>query len=162
MVILSLEKLIYSLNKGELKAVSLAMKKKNNSKYKELFHVIRNKKEVKQKLQPKELQQRKYLYDLILETLSKQVKSAKSKILRHIFYTETLFERQFIKEAWKEINKAQKIAEHFEYFGFLIQILDWKRKIGFFIETFVLNDSILISKYEKPKEYQMIIVNDRK
>jgi len=103
----ALEKLIKSLTRGELKAYSLFIKNKKDTVHFKLFNLIKNNNLIKHK---SNIHNRKYLYNNILESISKTLNSIDAQILKKLLYTEVLFNKQLIKEAWKEINKAQKLA----------------------------------------------------
>ncbi len=144
-----LEKLIKSLTRGELKTFSLSVKNEKSPEYYNLFKKIKQSYDKKKSVVFKNAQRKKYLYDSILESLNKKTKSIDANILKKLLNTETLYKRQLIKEAWKEINKAQKLAKKHERFGLLIQILEWKKNIGFHIDTFTRNDYSELSIIEE-------------
>jgi len=140
-----LEKLIKSLNRGELKSFNFSIKN-TTTIYVNIFKQILNEKKLTDYKNAENTQHRKYLYDSILELLSKRVNTIDSKILKKILHTEVLYKRQLIKEAWKEANKAQKLAQKHERFGFFIQILEWKKNIGFYLDNFTQQDYFDLSK----------------
>jgi len=153
----SLEKLIKSLNRGELKAFSLSIKNNKSTKYYRLFKQIKSSTKTNNESHTSNTQHRKYLYDTLLDSISKSSNSIDSNILKKLLNTETLFNKQLIKEAWKEVNKAQKLAQKHERFGFLIQILEWKKSIGFFLEDFTRQDHSNLSKLEEKVINQQLI-----
>ena len=150
----SLEKLIKSLTRGELKAYSNSIKNNSSSEYSKLFKQI--KKEDRTGIVGS-IHHRKYLYDSLLESIAKSSNSIDSNILKKLLNTETLFNRQLIKEAWKEVNKAQKLAEKHERFGFLIQILEWKKSIGFYLDDFSRQDHNELSTLQERVLNQQLI-----
>jgi hypothetical protein len=137
----SLEKLIGSLTQGELRAFSLSIKGDNNPSYYKLFNEIRSgKSNSKTKKSNNETQLRKYLYNTILESLVKRSKTIDSQIAQGLKHAEVLYDRQLLPEAWKEVLKIEKLATLHERFGYIIQILEWKKIIGFRRNTFTTND----------------------
>ncbi len=153
---LSLEKLIESLTQGELRAFSLSIKKDKNPSYYSLFNDIRSgKHEESKKKDNNETQRRNYLYNSILESLVKSSKTIDSQISKGLHHAELLYNRQLEKEAWKEIERVDKLAKKHERFGYIIQILEWKKIIGFKLKAFSTSDYKALSKIEKKtiKEY---------
>ncbi len=143
---IALERLIKSLSRGELKAFSSSMKKESDTVYFKLFKDIKKKGIANLK---SSVHNRKYLYDSILESLSKTTSNIDTIILKKLLNTEILFNKQLIKESWKEVNKVQKLAEKYERFGFFIQILEWKKTIGFYKTDFTRQDYIELSTLEE-------------
>jgi len=155
----SLEKLVKSLTRGELKAFSNSIKNNNSSEYSKLFKQLKKENHSKT---AGSIHHRKYLYDSLLESIARSSNSIDSNILKKLLNTETLFNRQLIKEAWKEVNKAQKLAEKHERFGFLIQILEWKKSIGFYMDDFSRQDHTQLSnKQEKVINQQLIFLQTK-
>lgn len=147
---LSLEKLIQSLSQGELRAFSLTIKKDKNPSYYNLFNAIRSgKSDESKKKNNNETQLRNYLYNSILESLVKSSKTIDTQIVKGLHYAEVLYNRQLIKEASKEIEKIEKLATKHERFGYIIQILEWKKIIGIRLETFSTSDYRAASALEK-------------
>jgi hypothetical protein len=147
---LSLEKLINSLSQGELRAFSLSIKKDGNPSYYKLFNDIRSgKHQISKKKDNNETQRRNYLYNSILESLVKSSKTIDSQIAKGLHHAELLYNRQLEKEAWKEIEKAEKLARKHERFGYIIQILEWKKIIGFRLDSFSTQDFRDTSALEK-------------
>ena len=95
---LSLEKLIKSLSRGELKAFSSSIKNSSSSEYYKLFQQIKAGKATANNNKTY-AQQRKYLYDSLLSSLNNSTNSIGSEILQKLLNTETLFKRQLIKES---------------------------------------------------------------
>ena len=145
---LPLEKLIKSLSQGELRAFSLSIKKEGNPSYYELFNAIRTDKYKKQKKDNNETQRRNYLYNAILDSLLNQAKTIDTQIAKGLHQAEILYNRHLEKEAWKVISKAEKLAQKHERFGYIIQILEWKKTIGFRLESFSTQDYRDTSKQE--------------
>jgi len=152
----SLEKLINSLTRGELKTFSLSIKNNNSPDYYKLFKQIKSDK-YNAKDDKTNAQRRKYLYDSLLESLNRNVESIDSDIIKKLLNTETLFKRQLVKEAWKEVNKAHKLAQKHERFGILIQILEYKKSIGFYLDSFTWQDHLELSKFEEKVLNQQLI-----
>jgi len=144
----SIEKLIKSLKKGELKAFTSKVKSKSPEYY-NLFLQLKKKKKDDNITNIKNAQQRKYLYDSLLESLNSNTNTIDAKILKKLLNTETLFKRQLTKEAWKEAQKAQKLAQKHERFGLLIQILEWKKNIGFYLDEFTRQDYLKLLDFEE-------------
>ena len=154
MAITSLEKLIKSLSRGELKAFSSSINNNNSLDYYKIFVQAKKNGFIDKS---SSIHHRKYLYDSILESISKSSNSIDSIILKKLLNTETLYNRQLIKEAWKEVNKAQKLAQKHERFGFLIQILEWKKSIGFYMGEFSRQDHQEISSLQELTLNQQLI-----
>ena len=147
---LSLERLINSLTQGELRAFSLSIKKEKNPSYYSLFNDIRSgKHEESKKKDNNETQRRNYLYNSILESLVKSSRTIDSQISKGLHHVELLYNRQLEKEAWKELERVEKLARKHERFGYIIQILEWKKIIGLKLKAFSSNDYKAISKNEK-------------
>ena len=146
---LPLEKLINSLSQGELRAFSLSIKKDANPSYYELFNTIRTGKYDKKKKDNNETQRRNYLYNTILDSLLNQAKTIDTQIAKGLHQAELLYNRHLEKEAWKVISKAEKLAQKHERFGYIIQILEWKKIIGFRLESFSTQDYRDTSAQEK-------------
>jgi hypothetical protein len=146
---LSLEKLINSLSQGELRAFSLSIKKDKNPSYYSLFNDIRSgKTDQTQKKDNNEIQRRNYLYNSILESLVKSSKTIDSQISRGLHHVEILFNRQLEKEAWKELEKVEKLANKHERFGYVIQILEWKKILGLRLDSFTEHEYEIVSNME--------------
>ena len=152
----SLEKLIKSLSRGELKTFSLSIKNNKSPEYYKLFRQLKADKEIANS-SDNNAQRRKYLYDSLLESLNRNVDSIDSEIIKKLLNTETLFKRQLVKEAWKEVNKAQKLAQKHERFGILIQILEYKKSIGFYLDSFSRYDHLELSQFEEKVLNQQLI-----
>ncbi len=152
----SLERLIKSLNQGELKAFSLSIKNNKSAEYYRLFQQIKAGKEIIGD-KKQNAQRRKYLYDSLLESINKQSDSVDSDILKKLLNTENLFKRQLIKESWKEANKALKLANKYEQFGFITQILEWKKTIGFYLDNFTRQDQIELSILEEKVQNKQLV-----
>ncbi len=150
----TIEKLIKSLKQGELRAFSLKVKQNKAPEYFNLFKQIKKGKVHDNK---ENAQRRKYLYDSLLDSLNKKTDSIDANILKKLLNTETLFKRQLIKEAWKEVNKAQRLAQKHERFGFFIQILEWKKSIGFYLETFTRQDYFELLRLEEKALNQQLM-----
>ena len=147
---LSLEKLIQSLSQGELRAFSLSIKKDKNPSYYKLFNDIRSgKADNDHKKNNNEIQRRNYLYNSILESLVKSSKTIDSQISKGLHHVEILYNRQLEKEAWKELEKVEKLANKHERFGYIIQILEWKKILGLRLASFTKEDYIMTSKLEQ-------------
>ena len=146
---LPLEKLINSLSQGELRAFSLSIKKEANPSYYELFNSIRTGKYDKKKKDNNETQRRNYLYNAILDSLLGQAKTIDTQIAKGLHQAELLYNRHLEKEAWKVISKAEKLANKHERFGYIIQILEWKKIIGFRLGSFSTQDYRDTSAQEK-------------
>lgn len=147
---LSLERLIQSLSQGELRAFSLSIKKDNNPSYYKLFNDIRTgKSDDKHKKDNNEIQRRNYLYNSILESLVKSSKTIDSQISKGLHHVEILYNRQLEKEAWKELERVEKLANKHERFGYIIQVLEWKKILGTRLNSFTKEDYALTSKLEK-------------
>ncbi len=147
---LSLEKLIQSLSQGELRAFSLSITKDNNPSYYKLFNDIRSgKSEGIQKKDNNEIQRRNYLYNSILESLVKSSNTIDSQISKGLHHVEILYNRPLEKEAWKELEKVEKLANKHERFGYIIQILEWKKILGSRLNSFTKEDYVLTSELEK-------------
>jgi hypothetical protein len=144
----SIEKLIKSLKKGELKAFTSKVKNKSPEYY-TLFLELKKEKKYNNTTNIKNAQRRKYLYDSLLESLNLNTDTIDAKILKKLLNTETLFKRQLTKEAWKEAQKAQKLAQKHERFGLLIQILEWKKNIGFYLYEFTRQDYMELLSFEE-------------
>ncbi|MGB0390107.1 MAG: hypothetical protein ACPGRC_03010 [Salibacteraceae bacterium] len=146
---LSLEKLIHSLSQGELRAFSLSIKKDKNPSYYNLFNGIRSGKvDDSKKKDNNEIQRRNYLYNSILESLVKSSKTIDSQISKGLHHVEILYNRQLEKEAWKELEKVEKLANKHERFGYVIQILEWKKILGLRLDSFTEDDYKSVSKLE--------------
>lgn len=147
---LSLERLIQSLSQGELRAFSLSIKKDNNPSYYTLFNDIRTgKSDDHHKKDNNEIQRRNYLYNSILESLVKSSKTIDSQISKGLHHVEILYNRQLEKEAWKELERVEKLANKHERFGYIIQVLEWKKILGTRLNSFTKEDYALTSKLEK-------------
>ncbi len=147
---LSLERLIQSLSQGELRAFSLSIKKDNNPSYYKLFNDIRTgKSDDKHKKDNNEIQRRNYLYHSILESLVKSSKTIDSQISKGLHHVEILYNRQLEKEAWKELERVEKLANKHERFGYIIQVLEWKKILGTRLNAFTKEDYALTSTLEK-------------
>lgn len=147
---LSLEKLIQSLSQGELRAFSLSIKKDNNPSYYSLFNAIRSGKiDAVQKKDNNEIQRRNYLYNSILESLVKNSKTIDSQISKGLHHVEILYNRQLDRGAWKELEKVEKLANKHERFGYIIQVLEWKKILGSRLNSFTKEDYTMISQLEK-------------
>jgi hypothetical protein len=147
---LSLERLIQSLTQGELRAFSLSIKKEKNPSYYALFNDIRSgKHEESKKKDNNETQRRNYLYNSILESLVRSSKTIDSQISKGLHHVELLYNRQLEKEAWKELERAEKLAKKHERFGYILQILEWKKIIGFKLKSFSTDEYRAISEIEK-------------
>ena len=147
---LSLERLIQSLSQGELRAFSLSIKKDNNPSYYKLFNDIRTgKSDDNQKKDNNEIQRRNYLYNSILESLVKSSKTIDSQISKGLHHVEILYNRQLEKEAWKELERVEKLANKHERFGYIIQVLEWKKILGTRLNSFTKEDYAFTSKLEK-------------
>lgn len=146
---LSLEKLIDSLSQGELRAFSLSIKKDKNPSYYNLFNNIRSgKSDNSNKKDNNEIQRRNYLYNSILESLVKSSKTTDTQIAKGLHHVEILYNRQLEKEAWKELEKVEKIANKHERFGYVIQVLEWKKILGLRLDSFTNEDYKTVSQLE--------------
>ncbi len=152
----SLEKLIKSLSRGELKTFSLSIKNNQSPEYYKLFRQLKAEKGIASN-SDSNAQRRKYLYDSLLESLNRNVDSIDSEIIKKLLNTETLFKRQLVKESWKEVNKAQKLAQKHERFGILIQILEYKKSIGFYLDSFTRQNHLELSQFEEKVLNQQLI-----
>lgn len=147
---LSLERLIHSLSQGELRAFSLTIKKDKNPSYYNLFNAIRSgKSDDKKKKDNNEIQRRNYLYNSILESLVKNSKTIDSQISKGLHHVEILYNRQLEREAWKELEKVEKLANKHERFGYVIQILEWKKILGLRLDSFTDKDYQIVSDLEE-------------
>ncbi|MFT4753569.1 MAG: hypothetical protein ACI9GM_000187 [Salibacteraceae bacterium] len=158
---LSLEKLILSLSQGELRAFSLSIKKDKNPSYYTLFNAIRSGKyNDQQKKDNNEIQRRNYLYNNILESLVKSSRTIDSQIAKGLHHLEILHNRQLNKEAWKELEKVEKLANKHERFGYVIQILEWKKILGVSLGAFSDEDynAVSISEKETMDKYKMYLL----
>ena len=144
-----IQKLVQSLNQGELKQFSLKVKKANNTEYNKIFQSIRLGKEPQYTNKNTFSQRKKYLYDTLIELLNNSTNSIDAIILKKLLSLETLFKRQLNILAFKEANKAQKLAEKHERYGLLIQIFEWKKNIGYYLEDFTRQDYFDLSEREE-------------
>jgi len=149
MAISPIQKLIQSLNQGELKQFSLKVKKDNNTEYNKIFQAIKLGKEPQFINKNTFSQRKKYLYDTLLDLLNNSTSSIDAIILKKLLSLETLFKRQLNILAFKEANKAQKLAEKHERYGLLIQIFEWKKNIGYYLEDFTRQDYFDLSEREE-------------
>ena len=144
-----LQKLIHSLKQGELKLFSLNVKHNKNTEYYKTFQAVKSGQQLQYANKNTYAQRKKYLYDVLLESLNKSTNSIDAIILKKLLTLETLFKRQLNELALKEANKAQKLAEKHERYGLLIQIFEWKKNIGYYLEDFTRKDYFDLSKREE-------------
>jgi len=141
----SLEKLILSLTRGERRSFSLAAKKNESSEYYKLFNSLssnsNSKVAVHEKKSNTTIQTRKYLYDIILESLIKKDDNPESEIFHFLLRTETLYHKFMIKEAWNEATKAELLAKKYERYGLLIEVISWKKRINLNVEVYSEEES---------------------
>jgi hypothetical protein len=145
----SLEKLITSLNKGESRVFSTKTKSKNQPIYFKIFKQVKNKGTLGEYKSSKYTQYRKYLFDTLLLSISQNTGSLDSRILKKLINTEMLFKRHMIEESWKESHKALYLAKKHERYGFLIQIYEWKKDIGLYLDNFSQEDYFDLSQKEE-------------
>ena len=130
------EELIKSLTKGELKKFSFYTKTISSQKgYLELFEDIRKrKKPQRQKYGKKYSQLRRYLYNVVLESMVQRGNddSVEGKVFFHIKSANYLLRKQLPDQAYDIVNKALAIVRKNELFGYHLEILELEKQIRLF------------------------------
>lgn len=112
--------------------------------------------------------EKNHLYNLILKSLRGfySDNSAASILQEHIRNIELLFNKALYKECTKYINKAKTIAYNYEKYYFLLDLINWEKKLveegysrGEFeadLNKLVEEESDCIEKLRNIAEYQML------
>ena len=131
-----LEDLVNSLTQGELKKLSFYTKNITSKKnYLEILDDIRkNKTSKRQKYDNKYAQQRRYLYNIILESMVQKVQddTIEGKIFFYIKSVNYLLSKQLLEQAYDIINKALNIVRKYEMFGYHLAILELEKEARLF------------------------------
>ena len=134
-----LEDLINSLTQGELKKFSLYTKNISSKKnYLEIFNEIRkNKSNKSHKYDNKYAQQRRYLYNTILESMVRKAQedSVEGKIFFYIKSANYLLRKQLPDQSYDIIEKALVLVKKYEMFGYHLAILDLEKEVRLFSNT---------------------------
>ncbi len=133
-----LEDLIKSLLQGELKKFSFYTKNISAKKnYLEIFNEIRKNKSVKsRKSDYKNTQQRRYLYNIILESMihnGSQDDIIDGKVFFYINSANYLLRKQLPEQAYDIINKVLNIVRKNEMFGYHLSILQLEKEVKLYI-----------------------------
>ncbi len=74
-----------------------------------------------------------YCYQLILNTLQKydSDSSIEYKLKNHLLYIKSLYKRAFYDDCQLVIEKTFKIAEQYEQFETILELLRWKKQIAY-------------------------------
>lgn len=171
--------LIKSLSKSEKRYFKLTSSLQSGEKnYLKLFEAIEQqnvydeesiKEQFKKETFIKHLPSEKnHLYNLILKSLRGfySDNSAAATLQEHLRNIELLFNKALYKECTKYIVKAKTIAYNFEKFYFLLDIIDWEKKLveegysrGMFeadLNKLVDEETECIEKLRNIAEYQML------
>lgn len=154
-----LEDLVKSLTKGELKKFSFYTKNISSQKsYLDIFNEIRKNKTVKhQKYDNKYAQQRRYLYNIILESMIHRdhEESAEGKVFFYIKSANYLLRKQLPEQAYDIINKALNIVRKHEMFGYHLAILELEKEVRLFTNPSKYRpDSEILEEEKKLIDYQ--------
>lgn len=157
--------LIKSLTKSEKRYFKLSSSLQSGEKnYMKLFDAIENqqdydehaiKEEFKNEVFIKHLPSEKnHLYNLILKSLRGfySDNSAASILQEQLRNIELLYNKALYKECLKYIKKAKTIAYSFEKFYFLLDLIDWEKKLiqeGYSRGVFKTNLSELLTEEEE-------------
>jgi hypothetical protein len=131
----SLENLISSLNKAEKRYFRLFSALQSGSKqYLNLFDKLEshnNGKPVVIKNKAKLSVTKNYLCRLILKSLKgyNEGKSRRSELLHLLLEIEILFQKEHYSLCMDRIKKARKLAQKYEHFVLLLEILNWERRM---------------------------------
>ncbi len=131
-----LKDLIKSLTQGELKKFSFYTKNISSPKsYLEIFNDIRKNKTAKpKKYDNKYAQQRRYLYNIILESMVHRAhdETIEGKVFFYIKSANFLLRKQLPEQAYDIINKALTLVRKYEMFGYHLAILDLEKEVRLF------------------------------
>lgn len=171
--------LIKSLTKSEKRYFKLTSTLQSGEKnYLRLFEAIENQKvydeeEIKEKFKGETFikhlpSEKNHLYGLILKSLRgfHSDKSAAAQLQEQLRNIELLFNKALYKECFKLIKKSKKLAYEFEKFYFLLDLIDWEKRLieeeylqGNFdkdLNELVEEEGVCVEKLRNLAEYQKI------
>jgi hypothetical protein len=131
----SLENLISSLNKAEKRYFRLFSALQSGSKqYLDLFDKLEsqsNGKPIVIKNTANLSVTKNYLCKLILKSLKgyNEGKSRRSELLHLLLEIEILFQKEHYSLCMDRIKKARKLAQKYQHFVLLLEILNWERRV---------------------------------
>jgi hypothetical protein len=163
--------LIKELNKNEKGYIKkTAFRQAEDSLFIKLFNAIDIQKEYDEKkllAEEKYIRQlprlKNYLYEKILGALETyhSIRNKDIQVRQFLSRTQVLFDKGFYEQCEKILNKAKVIAEKFERFSQLLEILEWERILT--IEKLVVKDieklseeeQVLLKKMENLSQYKL-------
>ena len=159
--------LIKSLSQGEkaffIKSIPQSAKKNESTDYLTLFYTLDKMEEydedkLKEKLKNNPFIKhisvvKNYLFNLILKYLKAfhDGTSVKNELLEVLQDAEILMKKAFYKESYRVLQKAEKMAEKFEFFTFLLEIYDRLLRLNYDLLTDVEINNYSLEIYEKQK-----------
>ncbi|MBA3706688.1 MAG: hypothetical protein H0W84_12535, partial [Bacteroidetes bacterium] len=136
-------KTLTGAEKMYFKKVAGTHRAEDNNRYLQLFDAIEkqeeyNEEEILKKFKGTALakflpQQKKYLFSLVLKTLSQfhSKKSSDALLIELLKNIEILFNKGLLDLCSKKIEIAKEMAEKYEQFAYLLAILEWEEKTFF-------------------------------
>jgi hypothetical protein len=159
--------LIKSLSQGEkaffIKSLPQSTKKNETTDYLVLFYAMDKMEEYEDEKLREKLKDstfikhisvvKNYLFNLILKHLKgfHDGASTKSELLEVLQDAEILMKKAFYKESYRVLQKAEKMAEKYELFTFLLEIYDRLLRLNYDLLTDVEINNYSLEIYEKQK-----------
>lgn len=161
----NLYKLISSLSKAEKRHFKISVSSSaGNSNYIKLFdaidkQVIYDEVEIKKKFANEKFVKqlhvtKNYLAKLILKSLRNyhSFVSIEAELNIHVRNIEILYRRDLLDQCEAEIKRAENIADEYEKFSWLLQLMVWKRKVLMAMTSGVASSEVLDAILNKEKE----------
>ena len=159
--------LIKSLSQGEkaffIKSIPQATKKNESTDYLTLFYALDKLEEYDEDKLRERLKDyafikhlsvvKNYLFNLILKYLKSfhDGSSVKSELFEVLQDADILMKKAFYKESYRVLQKAEKIAEKYEFFTFLLEIYDRLLRLNYDLLTDIEINNYSLEIYEKQK-----------